>query len=103
MTLETLKARCDTAKIKYAYGKFKDPQDPSYLVAITQNTSNFMADGGVYCKKTPIQLDYVFKDKDLNEQATIENDILADLAWNKSEETYLPNENVWQVSYFFEI
>ena len=36
-------------------------------------------------------------------QEKIENEILGDIAWNKTEETYLQDEDVWQVSYFFEI
>ena len=33
----------------------------------------------------------------------IEDNILGDIPWNKTEETYLLDEDVWQVSYFFEI
>ena len=38
-----------------------------------------------------------------NEQNKIEDNILYDVAWNKTEETYLSDENIWQVSYFFEL
>ena len=41
--------------------------------------------------------------KDVEMQNKIENEILGDIAWNKTEETYLSDEDVWQVSYFFEI
>ena len=57
----------------------------------------------MYKKKTPIQLDYTYIDKDIEEQNKIEDIILVDVAWNKTEETYLQDEKVWQVSYFFEI
>ena len=57
----------------------------------------------MFYKKTPIQLDYTYVDKNLEEQNKIENIILKDIYWNKSEETYLPDEKIWQVSYFFEI
>ena len=33
----------------------------------------------------------------------IEDKILYDVCWNKTEETYISNEKVWNVSYFFEI
>ena len=62
-----------------------------------------MADNKVYVKDIPIQLDYTYIDKNIEEQNKIENEILSDTAWNKSEETYLSDEKVWQVSYFFEI
>lgn len=103
MTLEQLKQRSIDAGFKYAYGVFKEPTEPPHLVAITRDTDNFMADNKVYSKKTPIQLDYTYINKDIEMQNKIENEILSDVAWNKSEETYLSEEKIWQVSYFFEI
>lgn len=103
MTLEELKQRCENAGIKYAYGVFKQPVKPPHLIAITVGTNNFMADNKVFKKQTPIQLDYTYIDKNIQEQNKIENEILGDIAWNKTEETYLSDDKVWQVSYFFEI
>lgn len=103
MTLEELKTRCKNAGFEYAYGKFEQPTEPPHLVAITVDTNNFMADNKTYYTQTPIKLDYTYIDKNLEEQNKIENEILSDVAWNKTEETYLENEQVWQVSYFFEI
>lgn len=103
MTLEELKQRCRNAGIQYAYGVFKEPVEPPHLVAIMRDTENFMADNKVYFKDTPIQLDYTYIDKDIDMQNKIENEILGDIAWNKTEETYLSDEKIWQVSYFFEI
>ena len=103
MTLEELKTRCKNAGFKYAYGSFKKPTKPPHLIAITVDTDNFMADNKVYYGKTPIQLDYTYIDKKLEEQNKIEKEILGDIAWNKTIETYLQDEDVWQVSYFFEI
>lgn len=103
MTLEELKQRCKKAGFQYAYGVFKRPVEPPHLVAIMRDTQNFMADNKVYSKDTPIQLDYTYINKNIEEQNKIENEILSDVAWNKTEETYLQNEDVWQVSYFFEI
>ena len=62
-----------------------------------------MADNIVYNKNIPIQLDYTYIDKDIETENIIENIILRDIAWNKTEETYLSDEEVWQASYFFEI
>lgn len=103
MTLEELKQRCIKEGFKYAYGVFKEPTEPPHLVAIMRQTDNFMADNRVYSKDTPIQLDYTYIDKDIEMQNKIENNILGDIAWNKTEETYLSEEKIWQVSYFFEI
>lgn len=103
MTLEELKQRCIKEGFKYAYGVFKEPTEPPHLVAIMRQTDNFMADNRVYSKDTPIQLDYTYIDKDIDMQNKIENEILGDIAWDKTEETYLSDEGIWQVSYFFEI
>lgn len=103
MTLQELKQRCKKAGFKYAYGQFKKATEPPHLVAIATGTDNFMADDKVYSKNTPIKLDYTYLEKDLDMENKIENEILGDIAWNKTEETYLSDEDVWQVSYFFEI
>lgn len=103
MTLEELKIRCINQGFKYAYGVFKNPTQPPHLVAITRSTNNFMADNGVYKKDNPIQLDYTYTEKNIEEQNKIEDIILSDIAWNKTEEVYLSEEKIWQVSYFFNI
>lgn len=103
MTLEQLKRRCEEVGFKYAYGQFKKEVEPPHLVAITVGTDNFMADNKVYKKKTPIKLDYTYIDKDEEEQNKLEDEVLSDVAWDKTDETYLSDEEVWQVSYFFEI
>ena len=103
MTLQELKTRCEEQGFQYAYGVFKEPVEPPHLIAICRDTDNFMADNKVYTKDTPIQLDYTYLEKDLTMQNKIESIILADVCWNKTEETYLSDEKIWQVSYFFEI
>lgn len=103
MTLEELRTRCINEGFQYAYGKFEQLIEPPHLVAITVDTNNFMADNKVYYGSIPIQLDYTYITKNLEEQNKIENEILGDIAWNKTEETYLQDEEVWQVSYFFEL
>lgn len=103
MTLEELKERCEKAGFKYAYGLFKKPTKPPHLVAFQTATDNFFADNLVYEKDKPIQLDYTYADKNEEEQNKIENEILGNIAWNKTEEVYLQDEGVWQVSYFFEL
>lgn len=103
MTLEELKTRCESQGFQYAYGLFKNPVEPPHLIAICRDTDNFMADNKVYSKDIQVQLDYTYINKDIEMQNKIENVILGDTAWNKTEETYLSDEQIWQVSYFFEI
>lgn len=103
MTLEELKTKCEEKGFKYAYGLFKEPTEPPHLVAIETDTTNFMADNKVYKKNYSIKLDYTYIDKNIEEQNKLEDEVLSDLAWDKTDETYLSDEEVWQVSYFFEI
>lgn len=103
MTLQELKTRCEAQGFRYAYGEFKTPTEPPFLVATTTSTDNFMADDKVWHKDTPIILEYIFEDKNITEMNKIEDIILSDIAWNKTEEVYLSDERVWQVSYFFDI
>ena len=103
MTLDELKERCKKAEFQYAYGSFKRPIAPPHLVAVSQASNNFFADNIVFQKDIPIKLDYTYIEKDTKAQAKIEDEILKDIAWNKTDETYLSDEKIWQVSYFFEI
>lgn len=107
MTLQELKTRCDSAGLQYVYGTYDlaniEVLDRPYLIAHTNSSNNFVADMVVYKKISTIQLDCYYDVKDLNLQATIENNILYDVAWDKDEETYLDGEEIWQVSYYFEI
>lgn len=103
MTLEELKTRCEAQGFKYAYGLFKDETEPPHLVAKMIESNNFMADDKVYKKKGLIQLDYTYLDKNVEEQNKIEDIILGDIAWEKTQEVYFQDEDVWQVSYMFEI
>lgn len=103
MTLKELKKRCEKLGFKYAYGIFKSTTEPPHLVAISRSTNNFMADNKVYYKDIPIQLDYTYIEKNIESQKKIEDEILSDVSWNKTDEVYLLDEEIWQVSYFFYI
>lgn len=103
MTLDELKERCEKSGFQYAYGVFKDIVEPPHLIAIINGDNNFVADNKIYKKHNTIQLDYTFLDKNIEEQDKIEDEILKDVVWEKTDETYLSDEEVWQVSYFFDI
>ena len=103
MTLAELKTKCEEQGFKYAYGLFKKPTEPPHLVAKTVESNNFMADDRVYKKKSMTQLSYTYLDKNLEEQNKIEDIILSDIAWEKTDEVYFPEEECWQVNYLFEI
>lgn len=103
MTLRELNNKCITLDIPYAYGVFKTEVEPPFLVGISRATDNFMADNKVYIKDKPFQLDLMYREKDLNLESIIEDNLLKDITWNKTDEAYLEDENIFIVSYFFEI
>ena len=76
MTLEELKSRCEQQGFKYAYGVFKKPVEPPYLVAFTTDSDNFMADNKVFEKRNQIYLEYIYENKNIEEQNKIEDNIL---------------------------
>lgn len=103
MTLEEIVDRCDRLEIPYAYGVYKNEVQPPYLVGIMRASDNFMADNKVYIKDLPMQLDLVYRYKDIELENKIEDILLRDVAWNKTDEAYLEDEEVFIVSYFFEL
>lgn len=103
MTLEELKSRCKEEEIQYVYGAFQKPVSPPHLVALETETDNFMADNKVFSRKGRIQLDLTMDYIDFDLIDKVENKILYDVCWNKTEATYLSDEEIWQISYFFEI
>ena len=101
--LDELAERCEKEEIQYAYGVFQEPVSPPHIVALETETNNFMADNIVFNRKGTIQLDVTMDYIDFDLINKIENKILYDICWNKTEATYLSDEKVWQISYFFEI
>lgn len=103
MTLEDLKDRCKAENIQYSYGLFLEEVEPPHLMALEVETDNFMADNRVFSRIGQIQLDLTMNFLDFDLIKKVEEKILFDVCWNKTEETYLKDEGIWQVSYFFEI
>ena len=101
--LDELAKRCEKEEIQYAYGVFQELVSPPHVVALETETNNFMADNMVFNRKGTIQLDVTMDYIDFDLIDKIENKILYDVCWNKTEATYLSDEKIWQVSYFFEI
>lgn len=103
MTLEELKIRCEKEGFKYSYGPFKEEVESPYLVAIAQDTDTFGADDTAYFSTTEIALVLTYKEKNIEKEKIIEENILQDIFWRKSDEAYLKDEKVWQICYFFKI
>ncbi len=103
MTLEELYERANKNGFKYSYGVFLQDVKPPHLIAKRTDSNNFIADNKVYKKIEGIELQLTTEKINLELEEKIEDKILYDVCWNKTEETYISNEKVWNVSYFFEI
>lgn len=103
VTLEDLKTRAEELGFNYSYGLFKDEVDPPHIVVMNDGSDNTFADNLTYVKKSTLNLFYTSDNKNIEEQRKIEDILLADISWNKESETYLRDENVFQVVYSFTI
>lgn len=102
MTLEELKTRAKTSGFNYSYGPFNTSIKPPHLMAKQTDSNNFGADNKVYSTSNKINLELTTNKKDQNLEYKVENEILYDIFWEKVE-TYIDDEKVYNVSYFFEI
>ena len=103
MTLKDIKDRCEANNLKYQYGIVEDKTSPPYVVAVVQDSNNFVADNKVYKKIQAIELYYTYKVKSVETEELIENTILDGVVWRKGDEEYFYDSNVWQVIYYFNI
>ena len=62
--------------------------------ALEAETDNFGADNIVFYRKNPIQLDLTMDYIDFDLIDKVENKILYDIYWNKTEPTYLSDEKI---------
>lgn len=103
MTLQDIKNRCEQYNLRYQYGFMEDKVSPPYLNAVVADSNNFLADCKVYKKIDSIELTYTYKVKDLATEEIIENNLLEGIVWRKGDEAYFSDDNVWQVTYYFNI
>ena len=77
---------------------------PGYSTASNDTIKGtFLADCKVYKKIDSIELTYTYKVKDLETEEIIENNLLEGIVWRKGDEAYFSDDNVWQVTYYFNI
>lgn len=90
--------------IPVAYSHFRDkataPKAPPYLVYTGQGQETFAADNTYYHKRNTYQLEYYFTEKDEATEAAIEETLLENgFLYDKSEDVYIEEENVFVIYY----
>ena len=102
MKLSELDDLCKEINIPYAYGKFTEPINPPHLIGTVIDTDNFGADNKVWYKNCNFRLELTTIKKDLVLESKVENELLKDIYWDKTE-NQIEDEGVYNISYFFNI
>ena len=84
-----------------AYSHFKKSQTPPYIVYIGNGQDTFQADNTHYWKENSYQVEYYFTTKNESNEASIENALLgAGFLYEKSEDIYIEDEEVFVIYYY---
>lgn len=84
-----------------AYSHFSKPQTPPYIVYIGAGQNQFKADDTRYWHENSYQVEYYFKRKnEANEEAIEESLISNGFLFQKSEDIYLEDEEVFLIYYY---
>lgn len=98
-SLMEIKNLLDTLGYPVAYRSFKTAQAPPFIVYYEDHSENFYADSGVYQKKSVIIVELYTDTKNPDLESSIE--ALFE-TWSKAE-SYIPDEELFLVSYEFEV
>lgn len=89
--------------VSYAFHIDKDtPIEPPYLVYLGDGQDTFEADNTHYYRKNRYQVEYYFTQKDEEAEDDIEEALLdAGFLYEKSEDIFIEEENVFVIYYNF--
>lgn len=101
MTQSKIYATLAATGLPCAYSHFKTPQTPPYLVYIGNGQNVMDADNTHYWRENQYQIEYYFTAKDESKEDAIETALLsAGYLYEKSEDIYLEDENMFAVYYY---
>ena len=84
-----------------AYSHFRTAQDPPYIVYIGNGQDTFEADNTHYWRRNTYQVEYYFTAKNEQNEASIEDALLAaGYLYDKSEDVYIEEQNVFVIYYY---
>ena len=83
-----------------AYSHFKTNQEPPYLVYMGAGQATFEADNTHYHRRNTYQIEYYFTTKNESNEGAIETALLDNgFLYEKSEDVYIEDENVFVIYY----
>lgn len=100
MTLKELKTLLETSQMPVAFDHFKTAQKLPYIVYIIADNNQLAADNVVYHSDPFIQVELYTERKDMDSEATVES-LIGPLYFYTKEEGYLPDEQMYLVTYRF--
>ena len=84
-----------------AYSHFKTDQTPPYIVYVGNGQDNLDADNTHYWRNNRYQVEYYFTEKSESNEASIEDALLgAGFLYEKSEDIYLQDQDVFLIYYY---
>ena len=84
-----------------AYFKFNKRVNPPFLIYRGDGSNNFKADNVVYNSSYNYNLEFYFKDKNEHKEREIEELLNEnEIIWDKSEDVYIPSENIFVIYYY---
>lgn len=105
MILEDVMEILEETGYPIAYHHFEEGQEPElpYIVYLSPQTENVMADGKTYIKIDELNVELYTEEKDLKAERRLE-DVLEvhGLSWQKTE-AYLETEKMYEVLYEMEV
>ena len=83
------------------YSHFKTPQEPPYIVYIGNGQDVLNADNTHYWRNNRYQVEYYFTTKNEQNEASIEDALLAaGYLYEKSEDIYIEEQGVFVIYYY---
>lgn len=84
-----------------AYSHFKTKQDPPFLVYLGNGQNTFAADNTWYHRRNTYQIEYYFNKKSSANEDAIEEALLdAGYQYDKSEDVYLEDQDMFLIYYY---
>lgn len=84
-----------------AYSHFREKQDPPYIVYTGNGQNTFQGDNTHYWRANRYQVEYYFTQKNEANESAIEDALLNDgFIYEKSEDIYLEDQNVFLIYYY---
>lgn len=89
-----------TVHIPVAYAKFDKPQTPPFMVYMGAGQDQFIADTTYYRKRNSYTVEYYFTKKSAANEDNLEAALLNNgYRYDKSEDTYIEDENIFVIYY----